>query len=58
MISQDYADKMRDKITDDKTHTYEYYEPSFLNDEDSGTSHVSVVDADGSACSATSTINL
>ncbi|PIK52145.1 putative gamma-glutamyltranspeptidase 1-like [Apostichopus japonicus] len=58
MISQEYADEMRDKITDDKTHTYEYYEPAFLNDEDSGTSHVSVVDADGSACSATSTINL
>lgn len=58
MISQAYADELRAKISDEVTHTYEYYEPAFLNVEDSGTAHISIVDADGNACAATSTINL
>ncbi|KAJ8044888.1 Glutathione hydrolase 1 proenzyme [Holothuria leucospilota] len=58
MISQEYADKLRAKISDNVTYTYEHYEPAFLNGEDSGTAHISIVDADGNACAATSTINV
>ena len=57
MTSQDYADGLRAKISDDRTYDYTYYEPAFQLVEDGGTSHISVVDQFGNAASVTSTIN-
>ncbi|KAH8119485.1 gamma-glutamyltranspeptidase-domain-containing protein [Phellopilus nigrolimitatus] len=45
-------------ITDDTTHTAEYYNPVYDAIEDHGTSHVSVVDKNGMAAAITSTVNL
>nr|XP_054765758.1 glutathione hydrolase 1 proenzyme-like [Lytechinus pictus] len=57
LTSQDYADSIRARITDDRTHDTEYYEPLFQFVSDHGTSHIAVVDAFGNAASITSTIN-
>lgn len=57
MTSAAYAKELHEKITDDITHPIEYYEPQFSILENHGTSHLSVVAADGSAVAATSTIN-
>ncbi|KAM9820541.1 glutathione hydrolase 1 proenzyme [Neosynchiropus ocellatus] len=57
MTSMTYAENLKDKITDDTTHPVKYYEPDFYLPENYGTSHLSVVAADGSAVGATSTIN-
>ncbi|CAH1800421.1 unnamed protein product [Owenia fusiformis] len=57
LTSKDYANYIRSKISDDKTHDLEYYEPDFGNEEDHGTSHLAVLGPDGSAVSVTSTIN-
>ncbi|KAH9839396.1 gamma-glutamyltranspeptidase [Rhodofomes roseus] len=53
-----YSDIIFPNITDDSTHTPEYYHPMFDVVEDHGTSHSSVVDEDGMAVAVTSTVNL
>jgi len=57
MMSQEFCDVTRQKIDDLRTHPTQYYSPHFDNTEDAGTAHLSVIDGDGNAVSATSTIN-
>ncbi|XP_077995821.1 glutathione hydrolase 1 proenzyme-like [Glandiceps talaboti] len=58
MTSPEYAESLRMKIDDDRTHNYTYYGPSFYLKDDAGTSHLCAVDQYGNAVSVTSTINL
>ncbi|XP_030624123.1 glutathione hydrolase 1 proenzyme [Chanos chanos] len=58
ITSIQYANMIRQKITDDTTQPESYYEPQFYLPDDHGTSHLSVVAEDGSAVAATATINL
>ena len=57
MLNQSFADEIRkNKIWLNQTHEYTYYEPLY-GLQDYGTSHLSVLDKDGNAASATHTIN-
>ncbi|XP_078062886.1 glutathione hydrolase 1 proenzyme-like [Mustelus asterias] len=58
MTSNYFATQLRSRITDDTTHSMQYYEPDFYTVDNHGTAHVSLVAEDGSAVSVTSTINL
>ena len=56
MTSDEYAKELQQMITE-YTHNTSYYGPLFGNEEDHGTSHLSIVDENGMAVAVTSTIN-
>lgn len=58
MTSEFFAAQLRTRISDGTTHPVAYYEPEFYVPDGGGTAHLSLVSEDGSAVSATSTINL
>ncbi|XP_066137785.1 scoloptoxin SSD14-like isoform X1 [Euwallacea fornicatus] len=59
LTSREYARDIRDRITDDKTFTDpKHYGAIFYTKPDHGTAHISIIDENGDAVSATSSINL
>ncbi|WVQ76804.1 gamma-glutamyltransferase [Cryptococcus sp. DSM 104548] len=56
--SKQWADDVRAKITDNTTHSADYYGLQYDTPIDHGTTHISVADRWGGAASVTSTINL
>ncbi|XP_014373631.1 glutathione hydrolase 5 proenzyme isoform X2 [Alligator sinensis] len=57
LLSDDFAEEARRRITEKGNHGAEYYNIMTSGKESHGTTHVSVIAEDGSAVSATSTIN-
>ncbi|KAG8777938.1 hypothetical protein FRC12_000112 [Ceratobasidium sp. 428] len=53
-----FGNKVSARITDDKTHTPEYYKPIYDVQIDHGTTHTSAADSDGTAIALTSSVNL
>ncbi|QRV94040.1 gamma-glutamyltranspeptidase [Ceratobasidium sp. AG-Ba] len=53
-----FGDKASARITDDTTHTPEYYNPIYDVQIDHGTTHTSAADSDGTAIALTSSVNL
>ena len=54
----DASDGLKTLCPQDRTHHLPYYLPEFAHHDDHGTTHLSVVDSNGSACSLTTTVNL
>ncbi|OXC69401.1 gamma-glutamyltransferase [Cryptococcus neoformans] len=58
VYTKEWADEIREKITDNETHSADYYGLQYDTPIDHGTTHLSAVDKWGGAASVTSTINL
>eukprot|EP00835_Amoeboradix_gromovi_P001198 NODE_50_length_27150_cov_0.307308.p3 type:complete len:538 gc:universal NODE_50_length_27150_cov_0.307308:4443-2830(-) len=58
MKSDRYAMEVYSQISDDKTFPPEHYNNQYQYFQDSGTTHLSVLDKDGNSVSLTSTVNL
>ncbi|KIY35507.1 gamma-glutamyltransferase [Cryptococcus gattii E566] len=58
VYTKEWADGIREKITDNETHSADYYGLQYDTPIDHGTTHLSAVDKWGGAASVTSTINL
>ncbi|CAF1316917.1 unnamed protein product [Rotaria sordida] len=58
LTSKDYANRIRARIDDHKTFSFEYYGGTWLDKIKTGTSHLSVIGPDGDAVALTSTVNL
>lgn len=59
MISDEFAEEVRSKISDDQTFNISYYNPDGLESiETPGTAHIVAADASGMAVSLTTTVNL
>ncbi|KAL0581320.1 hypothetical protein V5O48_000696 [Marasmius crinis-equi] len=56
--TKEFADAVVRNLTDDKTHDTDYYNPIFDVLTDHGTTHVAVIDQNGTVVSLTTTINL
>ncbi|TBU55830.1 gamma-glutamyltranspeptidase [Dichomitus squalens] len=56
--TKEFSDQVFPNITDDTTHTPEYYHPVYDVVVDHGTSHSSIVDKNGMAVALTTTVNL
>ena len=56
-LSQEEADRCRKLINDTQTQPNSYYDDWFVEHEDEGTTHVSVIDEEGNAVAATDTID-
>lgn len=57
LTSKEFVDYVRNRITDNRTHSPTYYEPMFGTRADFGTTHMSVISPDGDVVSWTSSIN-
>lgn len=57
LIDPSFIEHIRGMISSDRTHNYNYYSNAKPTADHFGTTHVSVLDEDGLAVSATSTIN-
>ncbi|KAI9252906.1 nucleophile aminohydrolase [Phascolomyces articulosus] len=58
IATKEWADIVRQNISDDTTHPPLYYEPKFDHVASHGTMHLSVVDEEDGAVALTSTVNL
>ncbi|KAG7091047.1 hypothetical protein E1B28_010106 [Marasmius oreades] len=56
--TKEFADAVVRNISDDRTHDPDYYNPIYDFKTDHGTTHLAVVDQNGTAVSLTTTINL
>ena len=59
LLSKEYSDKIRRRITDDQTQSPEYYseDGNVALYEEGGTTHVSVIDEEGNAVGISGSIN-
>lgn len=57
LISKEYADEIRSRIQKDAVLPIEEYGTTRPNDEVGGTSHLSIIDADGNMLACTTTVN-
>lgn len=58
IIDKSFADEVRANISDSVTHPWQYYNPAYEAKDPHGTTHFSVMDANGGAVGMTTTVNL
>ncbi|KAF8423563.1 gamma-glutamyltranspeptidase [Tirmania nivea] len=58
LMTHDFAESVRQNISDSTTYPWQHYNPSYEPTEPKGTSHINVLDQFGNAVSLTTTVNL